>query len=464
MGEQLKHEDKVESTLSLCNSDTVKNSSTVTQSCDIIATTAAVPSTDSGVKLQMGEQLKHEDKVESTLSLCNSSTVEKLDKITLALVGKVGNGKSSSANSILGQNLFESSNSASSCTYLTTAKHVIHGHYEIKVVDTPGVMDLDDKQEIANLASQLPGMMSVCPKGVHAMLLVLHFGTRYTKEDRQAVSYIKQIFGETIFRDHGIIIMTHGEDFDMDNNDEDTTPITFETWCKNQKGPIEELFKECDNRIVLFYNRNKKKKPDAVKQLLNIAFEIGKKGAYCNEQFLKCAEERNRLILKYKLPELNLEFQRKVGYLMKEINYCSKSKSMTEMQLVNLKTQCTSLFDEMNKISQDPNIMKNLKDNVVTIERLLKEINLKDPIEKQIKPIENILDKIFNPPMSVDIGAAIAGCVLLASGAAVTVLTGGAAPAAAIIAAEVFSWTGAVGTGISFGKLLGKLIIKLQNR
>ncbi|XP_059173851.1 GTPase IMAP family member 7-like [Physella acuta] len=363
-------------------------------------------------------------------------------KITLALVGKIGNGKSSTGNTLLGRGCFKKKSSTTACTFLTKPGFAIRGNLEIKVVDSPGFMDPDEENEILNVETQIPGIMSVCPEGIHALLLVLKYGNRCTTEDIKTVVKIKQIFGVNIIKDHGIIIFSHGENFDMDTEDReesDDMPNNFGTWCNQQTGPIRDLFKECGNRVVLFYNSHSKlyaeKKKIAVEQLLNIAVEMSKKGVYTNDKFKQCALERERFLSEHKLLVLNIEFQRESDLLSQDFYRFIKSNNLTEVDLNLLKNRVSDLLKRINSSSHSDSL-GDLKESVQSIETSLKNINLQEPIAPQLHPLLKLLEAVRNPPMSVALGATILGCLLLASGVVLTVATGGAGAAVGAIVIE----------------------------
>ncbi|XP_059173850.1 uncharacterized protein LOC131954287 [Physella acuta] len=379
--------------------------------------------------------------------------------ITLALIGKTGNGKSSTANSILGRDAFKENRG----TFFATPCFSIRGNLEIKVVDSPGFMDPDEENEILNVETQIPGIMSVCPEGIHALLLVLKYGNRFTTEDIETVVKIKQIFGVNIIKDHGIIIFTHGENFDMESegcDESDDTINDFGTWCNQQTGPIQDLFKECGNRVVLFYNSHSKlyadKKEIAVEQLLNIAAELGKKGAYTNDKFKQCALERERLISEHKLPELKIEFQRKIDSLTQEICKYMESNKMTEKDVIELTEFGKQLLDEMDNISQD----ENLQIKVKSIQYKIEEIDWRKPIKEQLKPIIEMLQKLKNPAISVPVASSITSGVLLAVGVVFTIASGGLGSTIGAIALRV----GGVSICLGVCKMVGNLLNKFKNK
>lgn len=68
---------------------------------------------------------------------------------------------------------------------------------------------------------------------------------------------IKSTFGPSVVKDYGVIVMTYGDSFELDVEEEED--MTIDKWCKEQTGHIQTLFQECDNRCVLFNNRLKDK-------------------------------------------------------------------------------------------------------------------------------------------------------------------------------------------------------------
>lgn len=217
-------------------------------------------------------------------------------KLNFLLVGKKAVGKSSSGNSILGRKAFTPLDT-------TMAFSCQRDDVRIKVTDTPGLMDDDESRNVKTITQVLPNIMADCPEGFDALLLVLKYGGGFTVDQAQTLYILKSMFGDNVVKDHCVVILTNGENFDLEQEDADE-PHTFRDWRKLQKGGLGRLFKECQERVVLFYNLGKsdemvKKRDDSVRTMMHKAFEMVKHGRYTSEHFKQCAEQRDHLIKTY---------------------------------------------------------------------------------------------------------------------------------------------------------------------
>ncbi|KAK6961799.1 protein AIG1, partial [Biomphalaria glabrata] len=92
--------------------------------------------------------------------------------------------------------------------------------------------------------------------GIVALVFVLKYGVRFTKQEKDAVSVVKSVFGDSVFRDRGIIAFSCGDLFDLDCGDTLDNTERFMDWCREQTGDIEKLFQEVNYRCVLFDNKS----------------------------------------------------------------------------------------------------------------------------------------------------------------------------------------------------------------
>ncbi|XP_059170608.1 uncharacterized protein LOC131952106 [Physella acuta] len=178
---------------------------------------------------------------------------------SILLLGREGLGKSSTGNSILGSPFFKAKNYS-----LPDEENSVDGVSSrwtgITVVDGISVRDKDlsDKYLALKLAVSGFKAFDLCPDGFDAVVLVLQYGVRFTKQEKDTIAVIREIFGRDVFKKWGVIVMTYGDSFQLDHDDEGssgTIQQKFDGWRKQQVGDIKKLFEECGERCVVFNNK-----------------------------------------------------------------------------------------------------------------------------------------------------------------------------------------------------------------
>ncbi|XP_071729318.1 immune-associated nucleotide-binding protein 1-like [Rutidosis leptorrhynchoides] len=198
--------------------------------------------------------------------------VESASPKTLVLLGRKGNGKTATANSILGMQISRSKHDISVLKSTTELQPVgLEADQIYTVIDTPGLFDPAVGIDVT--AKQIISCINKVEIGIHAFLVVFSVRSRFSKEEEAAISCLQTFFGRKIF-DYMIVVFTGGDELDADEQ-------TLEDFLLGCPKALKETLSLCENRVVLFDNKTKDqtKRADQLENLSSLVKMVsGKNG------------------------------------------------------------------------------------------------------------------------------------------------------------------------------------------